>query len=162
MTKPAVVGVARYTGLLGSGMLAGVAVTVLVLELALRGLSGPEYVRVRQAEYAPFTWFIGALLVPTLVAVAVLAHRARRERGPALRPVAWALALLLLALLVSLVVNGPINVQQAGWDVQAPPADWARVRDRWQIAHAVRTVALIGAFCCLSTAAAGGQEAGSR
>jgi hypothetical protein len=30
--------------------------------------------------------------------------------------------------------------------VQAPPADWARVRDRWQIAHAVRTVAIVLAF----------------
>jgi hypothetical protein len=39
----------------------GVAVTVLVLELALRRLNGQEFVRVRQAEVAFFTPFIGAV-----------------------------------------------------------------------------------------------------
>jgi hypothetical protein len=38
-----------------------VAVTVLVLELALRRLNGQEFVRVRQAEVAFFTPFIGAV-----------------------------------------------------------------------------------------------------
>lgn len=157
MTNPGLVRTVRYTSLLGCGMLAGVALTVLFLELALRRLTGPEYVRVRQAEYAPFTWFIGALLVPTLVAVVILVRQARKGHGPALRPVAWALVLLLVALVVSLVVNGPVNVEQMDWNVQAPPGDWARVRDRWQIAHAVRTVALVLAFACLTTA----QDTGS-
>ena len=153
MTNPVPVRIVRYTALLGSGMLAGVALTVLFLELALRDLNGPEYVRVRQAEYAPFTWFIGVLIVPTFVAVVLLALRARRERGPELPLLAWALGLILVALVVTLAVNGPINVEQTHWSAHAPPGDWARVRDRWQIAHAVRTVALGLAFGCLSTAA---------
>ncbi|MFE7168354.1 anthrone oxygenase family protein [Streptomyces sp. NPDC057616] len=153
MANPALVRVVRYTSLLGSGLLAGVALTVLFLELALRDLTGPEYVRVRQAEYAPFTWFIGILLVPTLVAVVILVLRARTERSPELPRLAWALGLLLVALAVSLVVNGPINMEQMDWSAQAPPGDWARVRDRWQIAHAVRTVALVVAFGCVCVAA---------
>jgi uncharacterized membrane protein len=153
MTNPVPVRIVRYTALLGSGMLAGVALTVLFLELALRDLNGPEYVRVRQAEYAPFTWFIGVLIVPTFVAVVLLALRARRERGPELPLLASALGLILVALVVTLAVNGPINVEQTDWSAHAPPGDWARVRDRWQIAHAVRTVALVLAFGCLSTAA---------
>jgi uncharacterized membrane protein len=153
MTNPVPVRIVRYTALLGSGMLAGVALTVLFLELALRDLNGPEYVRVRQAEYAPFTWFIGVLIVSTFVAVVLLALRARRERGPELPLLAWALGLILVALVVTLAVNGPINVEQTDWSAHAPPGDWARVRDRWQIAHAVRTVALVLAFGCLSTAA---------
>jgi len=152
MTSPVLVRIVRYTSLLGCGMLAGVALTVLFLELALRDFTGPEYVRVRQAEYAPFTWFIGVLLVPTLVAVVILALRARAEHSPELRWLAWALGLLLVALAVSLVVNGPINMEQVDWSVQSPPGDWARVRDRWQIAHAVRTVALVLAFGCVSVA----------
>jgi hypothetical protein len=36
--------------------------------------------------------------------------------------------------------------------VQALPADWARLRDRWQIAHAVRTVAIVLALGYLSAA----------
>jgi hypothetical protein len=52
----------------------------------------------------------------------------------------------------SLLVNVPINTDQLTWNVQAPPADWASVRDRWQIAHAVRTGAAVLAFGCLSAA----------
>ncbi|MFF4255295.1 anthrone oxygenase family protein [Streptomyces sp. NPDC001663] len=140
--------------LLGCGMLAGIAATVLFLELALRRLSGPEYVRVRQAEFTVFTWFIGAVFVPTLIAVAVLAVEERRGLGLTRRPVAVALALLLVALAISLAVNGPINVEQLSWHAQNPPADWARVRDRWQIAHAVRTAAIVLALGHLGAAAA--------
>jgi len=143
---------ARYASLLGCAILAGIAVTVLVLELAFRRLTGPEYVRVRQAEFAFLTWYIGAVTVLTLVAVAALVRHARRVHSRALRPAAVALALLLLALAISLAVNGPINVEQVGWHAQAPPADWARVRDRWQIAHAVRTAAILAALGFLSAA----------
>jgi len=78
----------------------------------------------------------------------------RRPHRPALRPAAFALTLLLLALAIYLAVNGPINVEQLGWNPQNPPADWARVHDRWQVAHALRTAAIVLALCCLTAATA--------
>jgi len=152
MTNATLVKITRYVSLLGCGVLAGVAVTVLVLELALRRLNGQEYARVRQAEFAFFSPFIGAVLLATLVAVAMLVIHARKTHSITLRPAIIALALLLLALLVSLAVNGPVNVEQLSWNVQAPPADWARILDRWQIAHAVRTLAIVLALGYLSAA----------
>jgi uncharacterized membrane protein len=144
--------ITRYVCLLGCGMLAGIAATVLVLELALRGLNGQQYVRVRQAEFAFFTPFIGAVLLLTLLAMAMLVIHARKLHDPTLRPAVISLILLLLALLISLVVNGPINVEQLSWNVHAPPTEWAQLRDRWQIAHAVRTVAVVLAFGYLTAA----------
>jgi hypothetical protein len=138
--------IARLTSLLCGGVLTGVALTVLVLELALRKLGGPAYVEVRQAEYGYFTWFIAVVSVPTFIAVVWLVVLARRTGSPALRPATAALALLLLAVVITVVVNGPINLQELDWSTHAPPADWAHVRDRWQIAHAVRTVAITAAL----------------
>jgi hypothetical protein len=60
--------------------------------------------------------------------------------------------MLMLALLISLTVNGPINVEQQSWNLQALPPDWARIRDLWQIAHAVRTVAIVFALGYLCAA----------
>jgi uncharacterized membrane protein len=151
MVTNTLVKITRYVSLLGCGMLAGVAVTVLVLELALRRLNGQEYARVRQAEFAFFTPFIGAVFLPTLVAVAMLVIHARKTHSITLRPAVIALALLLLALLLSLAVNGPINVT-AELECAGSPADWARIRDRWQIAHAVRTLAIVLALGYLSAA----------
>jgi quinol-cytochrome oxidoreductase complex cytochrome b subunit len=149
---------ARYASSLG-GVLAGVALTVLVLELALRRLDGPGYVRVRQAEFLWFTWFVGAVLVLTLVAVVLLVLHARKVRSASLRPAVVALVLLLLAVAVTLAVNGPINVEQLAWNAQAPPADWASVRDRWQVAHAVRVVLILIALGYLSAAVMDGPPA---
>jgi Domain of unknown function (DUF1772) len=146
MTNAKVAKFTRYASLQCCGLLAGVALTVLFVELALRRLDGPEYVRVRQAEFDPLTWFIGAVFVSTLIALVMLVILARTTRSPALRPASVALMLLLLAAVVTVAINGPINVEQLGWDVQAPPADWISVRDRWQLAHAVRTIAILIAF----------------
>jgi hypothetical protein len=152
MANPRFVTVTRYASVLCSGVLAGVALTVLVLELALRQLDGPGYVHVRQAEFSWFTPFVGAIFVPTLVAVILLVIHAWNARSPSLRPAVVALVLLLLALVVSLVVNGPINVEQLVWNAQAPPAGWASVRDRWQVAHAVRVVLIVAALGYVSVA----------
>jgi uncharacterized membrane protein len=139
--------IARRASRLGVAVLAGVALTVLALELALRGLPGPQYVAVRQAEFGWFTAFVGAVSVPTLAAVTTLAVLARGRTGA--RRAATALALLGLAAVVTIVVNGPVNEEQLGWSAEAPPADWAQVRDLWQVTHAVRTVAILAALGCL-------------
>jgi hypothetical protein len=54
MANASLVRITRYVSLLGCSMLTGVAVSALVLELALRQLNGQEFVRVRQAEFAFF------------------------------------------------------------------------------------------------------------
>lgn len=152
MTNAQLVKITRYVSLLGGGMFAGGGLAVLALELALRRLDGPDYTQVRQAEHTYFPWFIGAILGPTFIAVVMLVIFARMAGSPALRPAAAALVLLVLVLVVSFVVNAPINVAQLDWNAQAPPADWASIRDRWQIAHAVRTVFCVIALGCLGTA----------
>jgi uncharacterized membrane protein len=143
--------VTRSVAQLCCGILTGIALTVLVLELSLRRLDGPDYVRVRQAEFGPFTWLIGTIFAATLVASLVLVIQAQKAHSPLFRPALIALALLALAIAVTLAVNGPINVEQQHWNAATPPPAWAHVRDRWQIAHAIRTAALILALACLST-----------
>lgn len=128
-------------------VLVGVAMTVMVLELALRRLDGPSYIRVRQAEYYPFTWFIGAVFLLALISLTTYVVQARRS--PHFRRALVALALVLVAVGITLAVNGPINLEQQAWTATAPPPDWSEIRDHWQLAHAVRTAALMLALACL-------------
>lgn len=144
----------RYThlvGLLFAGLFAGFLAAVLVLELSLRGFGSTVYTQVRLVELDSLDRLAVATLVPALIATAVLVYRTFRTNTR------WwsvaALALLLFILVLTLAVNLPINSDQLGWDVQSPPSDWESVRDRWQIAHAVRTVAASGAFIALALAA---------
>ncbi|WP_238164574.1 anthrone oxygenase family protein [Kribbella pittospori] len=131
---------------------------MLVLELALRGLDGPEYTRVRRAEFGPFSWFIGAAFTAAFVTSVLLVVHTHRAHSRVFRPAAIALALLLLAVVVTITVNGPINFEQQSWNATAPPPTWEQVRDRWQIAHAVRTAALVLALAFLNTPSKHAQE----
>ncbi|MFI6677638.1 anthrone oxygenase family protein [Kribbella sp. NPDC050470] len=139
----------RAASLLFTGLFAGFLLGVLVLENSLRGYGAEVYTQVRQVELDALDTLASVTLIPAIIATVVLVIRGGNRRTGLL-----AAGLLVLVLVTSLVINLPINAEQADWLVQSPPADWAAVRDRWQVAHLVRTVAAVLAFGVL---VAGGQ-----
>ena len=141
----------RTASLLFSGAFAGFLLGVLVLESSLRGYGAEVYTQVRHVELDRLDTLATATLIPALITTAILVFRARGQR----RLPVVALVLLLVVLGTSIAVNLPINADQADWAVQNPPADWAAIRDRWQVAHVVRTIAALSAFAALAGAALG-------
>jgi hypothetical protein len=130
---------ARVAGLLFTGLFAGFLTAVLVLEVSLRGADGTVYTQVRLVELDSLDKLAVATLLPAVLATAVLAYRTLRTNNR--WPATAALALLVLVVALTAAVNLPINADQLRWNAAYPPADWTGVRDRWQLAHAVRTVA---------------------
>jgi uncharacterized membrane protein len=62
------------------------------------------------------------------------------------------LILFIGVLLVTLLVNVPIDNQIKRWTPTTLPSDWAKLRDRWQLYHTVRTFAsLAGLGCALAS-----------
>jgi uncharacterized membrane protein len=152
VSKSTVVKTLRLMSLIFGGLFAGFLVAVLVFELSLRRFDRVVYAQVRQVELVRLDDLAAATLIPALIATAILAGLAVRARGRTFWLTLTALILLVSVFVTTLIFNAPINTEQLTWDVQAPPADWANVRDRWQIAHAVRTGAAVLAFGCLSAA----------
>ena len=152
MKSTAVVTVARFVSLLFGGIFAGFLVTALIVELTLRRYDASVYTQVRHIELAHLDELASATLLPTLIATGVLVIVAIRTRGNSFWLTLTALILLIAVLVTTLIFNLPINSDQVDWNVQSPPANWASVRDRWQIAHAVRTGAAVLAFGFLSAA----------
>jgi uncharacterized membrane protein len=151
---------ALSVSLLFSGLFAGFLITVLVLELSMRGFDGSVYAQVRQVELVAMDVFASVTLIPALIVTALLAALTIRQKEAARLLPVGALIMLLLILGTSLLVNVPINTDQLEWNVAAPPADWATVRDRWQSAHAVRTGAAVIAVALLSATAMLSSSAG--
>jgi hypothetical protein len=158
MTNSVTATIVRFVSLLFGGLFAGFLVTVLVIESTLRSFDAQVYTEVRHVELIHLDDLASATLIPALISTAVLVLLAARGRGRVLWLTLMALALLVTVLVTSLVVNIPINSDQLTWSVQTPPADWASVRDRWQIAHAGRTGAALLAFGLLSVAAVGASR----
>jgi uncharacterized membrane protein len=130
----------RFVNLLFAGLFAGFLVTVAVLEQSLRRFDAQVYTQVRQVELVRLDNLATVLLIPATITAVVLFVRKRSLWS------ALAVLLLVAVFVVTFAVNLPINSEQADWAVANPPADWAEVRDRWQLAHGVRTVAAVGAF----------------
>jgi uncharacterized membrane protein len=135
--------------LLFTGLFCGFLLAVLVLENSLRSYSASIYAQTRLVELDSLDKLASATLIPALVTTAIVTFLRMRARGNDRWLVAAALVLLVVVFAVTMAVNLPINADQADWSVQAPPSDWATVRDRWQVAHLVRTGAAISAFACL-------------
>ena len=160
--------VVRAASLLFTGLFAGFLLGVLVLEKSLRGYDASIYTQVRQVELDSLDTLASVTLIPALVSTLVVAVLAIRARGNDRWLLVAAFGLLVVVFVTSLAINLPINGDQADWSVQAPPSDWADVRDRWQLAHVLRTVSAVRAFCSLTVAAivrttrtTGGRTAGA-
>jgi uncharacterized membrane protein len=139
----------RSASLLFSGVFAGFLVCVLVLENSLRGFDAAVYTQTRLVELDSLDKLASATLIPAMITTVLLAIRAR---GNDRRVVLIAIALLVVVFATTFAINLPINSDQSAWSVQNPPSDWADVRDRWQVAHAIRTAAAVLAFGLLITA----------
>ena len=67
------------------------------------------------------------------------------------RSIAFALALagfllMIIALIVTLGIEVPIDRQIEQWTIATLPSDWRELRDRWEFYHALRTFVSIGAL----------------
>lgn len=149
MNRATIQAISRVAGLLFVGLFAGFLTGVLVLELSLRRFDGAVYTQLQQVALIGLPILASVLLFPAVVATGVQVLLGARSRGTAFWLTVGALALLLAALVTTLVVNVPINLAEGGWNIQSPPEDWASVRDRWQLGHLVRTCAALIAFGAL-------------
>jgi len=153
MRREQFVSFVRFLSLTFGGLFAGFLVGVLVLESSLRHYDRFVYAQVRQVELDRLDILASATLIPALITTAILVALSVKVRGRARWLTLAALILLVTVFVTTLVVNLPINSDQVDWNVKAPPADWASIRDRWQTAHAVRTCAAVLAFAFLGAAA---------
>src|SRR5262245_58956309 len=91
------------------------------------------------------------VLMPAAVLTRVVACALlfRRRQTPAFTLAAAAVALLLVVMAITLVVNVPIDRQIQSWTTMTLPSDWRAIRDRWEFYHGLRTLASVLALACL-------------
>lgn len=112
------------------------------------GYSGALYVRLQESLYVWFGNIGGAIYLLAIVATVALAFLLRHDRSMR-RPVAAAAGLELLALIVFLSVVYPVNFRFPVHGSGLVPADWAALRDRWELGHTVGFVLFTAAFVLL-------------
>jgi uncharacterized membrane protein len=89
-----------------------------------------------------------AVLMPTTLAsaVPVLFILYRRHRRASFSLILAGAALLVVALVIALTVNVPIDDAINRWTVDTLPSDWTSIRSRWEAYHAARTFISLAGF----------------
>jgi uncharacterized membrane protein len=93
----------------------------------------------------PMSILMPAALISSVLLIIVLS---RQRPASAFYLAIASCALMSAALVITLAVNVPIDVEINRWTVDTLPADWTDTRDRWELFHTLRTFAAIGAFAC--------------
>jgi uncharacterized membrane protein len=118
-------------------------------------MDGKTYIIVEQVKHAHLNQLAAATIIVALASgLLLLLGVGRLGRTPRYFILASVLCLG-AALAITLSVNVPINEAQLRWDPNTPPADWMLIRDRWQLAHALRTAFAAIAFAFQTLAAIG-------
>jgi hypothetical protein len=104
---------------------------------------------------------IMAILMPAaILSVVPVLYLLYRGRSKAFYPALAGFGLFIVALLITLIVEVPIDNQIAGWTVTSLPANWQQLRDRWELFHTIRSwVSVIGLALLLGGALYAGDNA---
>lgn len=94
---------------------------------------------------------IMAILVPAaLLAVAVVLYLLYRDRSTRAFYLTLAgFVLFIIALLITLIVEVPIDNHIAAWTATTLPDNWQELRDRWDLFHTIRSWASVFGFALL-------------
>jgi hypothetical protein len=133
----------QFVSLLLNGVASGVVLSHVLERPGKVALASATYVQVQQMLFRTNGPAVGAL--ETLALLATATWWALDQ--------AWLVGLAVLAdtamIGVWAIWINPINQRVNRWRVDALPADWARIRDRWEMLHTVRAILSLAALCAL-------------
>ena len=146
---------ARFVNLLLVGLLGGLLVGIAFVELALLEVSATVYTAVEKPKHEVFEPIMPPCLFLVISSGLLVLFLMRRETKTSAFVLTLVGVLCTVALTISTVlVNVPINAEIIDvWSVEHPPAGWAKVRDRWNFFHGLRTALAVVAYSCLLLAA---------
>jgi hypothetical protein len=119
--------------------------TWLGLSRSMASLSPETFLTVGHTMIANLGTIMAILMPAAMLAVLPVLYLLYRERTGAFYLTLAGFVLFIVALLITLIVEVPIDNQIEGWTVATLPADWQQLRDRWEWFHFVRSwVSVLG------------------
>ena len=117
------------------------------LSRSMSSITASTFLEVGHTMIANLGGPMAVLMPATLVSAGpVLFVLYRLHRRASFSLILVGAALLVVALVITLSVNVPIDDAIAGWTVDRLPSDWTSIRNRWEAYHAARTFISLAGF----------------
>jgi uncharacterized membrane protein len=143
-----VLGVARFGAVLFTGLVAGIFLgDRMGASFARPALSPSSFVTFQQIQHAHFVKMMPILIgIATLSSVAWLVLIRARSGGAEFVLVALGTLAYISVIVLTRMVNVPINNQLMTWNAVSPPPDVMEIWARWEHVHTVRTFLAVSGF----------------
>ncbi len=126
--------------------------TWFTLTRSIETFSPAEFIHIGKTIIANVAWPM-RILVPACILFMVLAAGLYPEKkSPGFFLNVAACLLIIVALLITLLVEVPIDNQIKTWTAETTPSDWEAVRERWQYFHTARTFVSLASLGSLAIA----------
>jgi len=126
--------------------------TWFTLTRSIETFSAAEFIHIGKTIIANVAWPM-RILVPACILFMVLAAGLYPEKkSPGFFLNVAACLLIIVALLITLLVEVPIDNQIKTWTAETTPSDWEAVRERWQYFHTARTFVSLASLGSLAIA----------
>ncbi len=123
--------------------------TWFTLTRSLETFSIAEFIHIGQTIIRNVAWPMRLLMPACIFFMILWTWLVPDKRSTAFFLGLVACSLVVIALLITLLVEVPIDNQIRTWTVQTIPADWTELRARWQVFHAVRTFVSLASLASL-------------
>ncbi len=123
------------------------------ISVAMPDLDLSSFVQLQQIVHVHFVPLMPILLFGAAVTSIIWAFFLRKSRKKAgFRLVFGSAVAMTLVLLLTLIINVPINNNLMTWSIETPPPDLMKLWRPWEISHSIRTLLALAAFACQSLA----------
>ena len=132
--------------------------TWFTLTRSLETFSVGEFIHIGQTIIRNVAWPMRLLMPACIFFMILWASLVPDKKSTAFFLGLVACSLVVIALLITFLVEVPIDNQIGTWTVQTIPADWTELRARWQVFHAARTFVSLASLASLILAVLSCQQ----
>jgi hypothetical protein len=120
--------------------------TWFTLTRSITTFSAAEFIHIGQTIIANVAWPM-RFLMPVCILMMICSAWLILEKNSAAFYLSFlACLLVIIALLITLIVEVPIDNQIKTWTASTVPSDWTMIRVRWESFHAARTFVSLGSL----------------
>jgi uncharacterized membrane protein len=146
--------VTTFAGLFFLALVTGVFWgTWFTLTRSIETFSAGEFIHIGQTIIRNVAWPMRILMPACILFMIVSASLVTEKNSVGFYLSVTACLLIVVALLITLLVEVPIDNQIRTWTAETVPADWTTIRARWQVFHTARTFVSLASLGSLILAA---------
>ena len=120
--------------------------TWFTLSRSITTFAAAEFIHIGQTIIANVAWPMRFLMPACILTMIFSAWLLPEKNSVAFYLSSLACLAVIIALLITLIVEVPIDNQIRTWTATTIPSDWTMVRARWECFHAARTFVSLGSL----------------